>query len=298
MYQGKPYPSEHGYLEQNFQNQEGQYQQGQNHGGGEQRPMMQGDQMNPNMKMNQRDFGGQGQDMQGMMRSGNKSRGYSQQGQSGQGDYNQGGNQNSTSVSDEQDQSAREAEQQKREEAMVKRQAAQMAKMLQQALTSINKRVAKLQSQGLPLTSDCRDTIAVFTDAAAKAKSATTMDELYDVQDAMQSMSDLNDCRMVIERLMSTPRILKRAGATLKSLKKRGSDVSEAETLFNELSNQFNQIKSGNPSNDDVQSFFDSAQELGGLMESVMNKKQSDGENSGPLQSSNVLDSVKHWFGF
>lgn len=242
--------------------------------------MMQGERMNANQKMGQPGFGSQGQ-----------------------GNFNQNRQsmgQNGLDVANEQDQNNNEAEQQKREEAMVKKQAAQMARMFNQAVNQINKRVATLKKRGFSLTQECSDTITVFADATVKAKSATTMDDLDDLQDAAHSMEDLNDCRQLIDHLIGAPKLLKNATNTIKNLKRRKVDVSEAEPLLQNLTSQLSRLKSGIPSNDDIEAFFDAMDTLGDVVAPLMeNKSRRDIQGASVFQSGGGLwDSIMNWLGF
>ena len=188
-------------------------------------------------------------------------------------------------------------EQQKREEAMVKKQAAQMAKMIQQNVTTINKRVAKLKAAGIALTAECTETVTALTDAVAKVKSATTREDLEDAQDVMHSMDDVNQCRQIIERLLSVPKMLKSAASTLKSLKKKKVDISLIEPKFTALTEHFNKLKSGGATNDDVEAFFDEADELGDEVSPLLEGKRNSMQGASVFQSTGVWSSFVGWFG-
>lgn len=190
-----------------------------------------------------------------------------------------------------------EAEQQKREEAMVKKQAVQMAKMLQQNVTAINKRVAKLKGAGIALTVECGETIATLTDAIAKVKSATTREGLEDAQDAMQSMEDVGACRQIIDRLINAPKMLKNAASTLKSLKKRKVDISEIEPKLVALTEHFNKFKSGSTTNDDVEAFFDEADELGDQVAPLLEGKKNAMQGASVFESVGFFETIRSWFG-
>lgn len=194
-----------------------------------------------------------------------------------------------------QDDEANDATRQKQEQEQAQKQGARMAKMLQQQVTAINKRVAKLQAAGFALTSDCKDTITAFTDAIATAKAAQSMDDLQDVQDTMQSMDDLSQCRMAIERLISAPKMFKTANAYLKNLKRRKIDVTAVESTLNGLTAQLNSFKTGSATNDDVDSFFESVDELKQSMEQLIQPTK---PSSSSNQAGNVLNSIKSFFGF
>lgn len=218
--------------------------------------------------------------------------------QPGKGNQMQGGK---TQTADdwEAEQQKMDREQEKREAVMVKKQAAQMAKMLQTTVASLQKRAVKLKSAGIMLTSECAETLATFTEAVTKAKNATTQDDLYDLQDTMESRQDLDHCRQVIERLITAPKMLKNASITIKNLKKKKVDVSEAEEMLKELMTTFATFKTSVASNDDVEAFFESANELGDTVAPLMeHKPENFMQGASVFDSLGFWDNLKDWLGF
>lgn len=191
-----------------------------------------------------------------------------------------------------------EEEQRKREEQMIKRQAAQMAKNLQQNVNSINKRVARLTKVGVRLTAECSEVITTLTDAAAKVKNAITREDLEDARDVMQSMEDINECRQIIERLINAPRMLKNAATAIKNLKKKKVDVSQVEPMLAALTTRFGTFKTGNPTNEDIEAFFDEMDSLGDTMAPLMGKPKNSMQGASVLESLGVWNTFKSWFGF
>lgn len=109
-------------------------------------------------------------------------------------------------------------------------------------------------------------------------------------------MDDLNSCRQVIERLIGAQSMLKKATTTIKNLKKRKVDVAEAETMLSEIQSKWTNLKSGVPSNSDVEDFFDSLEGLGDNVMPLMNKPENQKQGAAVFESG-FMNTVTGWFG-
>jgi hypothetical protein len=113
----------------------------------------------------------------------------------------------------------------------------------------------------------------------------------------MHSMQDVNDCRQIIERLLNAPRMLKNVATTIKNLKKKKVDVLQVEPMLTALTTRFNTLKTGSPTNDDVEAFFDEMESLGDAVSPLMGKPKNSTQGASVFQSTGIWNSFLGWFG-
>ena len=80
-------------------------------------------------------------------------------------------------------------------------------------------------------------------------------------------------------------------------MKKKKVDVSQVEPTLTALTTRFSTLKTGSPTNDDVEAFFDEMESLGDAVSPLMGKPKSSTQGASVFQSSGAWDTVKSWFG-
>ena len=115
--------------------------------------------------------------------------------------------------------------------------------------------------------------IASGNDLIAKLQSVTTPEEFSDLENTSDLMQSMGECRMQIERLGNVPQMIKSADKMIQRLKKKGVDVADIASQFAALQSQWNTIRAGNYSSEDLDTFFSAAEDLGSAMMPLMEEQ-------------------------
>lgn len=178
----------------------------------------------------------------------------------------QGSQQNQNGNWQQQQQSSEKQQQREsdRQQQMMLKQLKSMVKPLQANVAAVTKTRNTLQKSGLALSSDCQEALSnAGTIVSAIQSGNISGDSSPDQGDVADAMESLGECRMMAQRLTQAPTIMKTLQRNIDRRKKKGEDLSDVEESWSTLQSDYNTLKSGNFSNDDVDTFFEDAQDVG-----------------------------------
>lgn len=136
---------------------------------------------------------------------------------------------------------------------------ARLTKMIGQQVKQLGRLTRRLNASSLPLPSACGDAINQAQNISSSAS-----------PNALGIRQTLSDCQQESEQMLYVPNMMASIKSSLAQLAKKGVDVTAMQSQYVSLATALGKLKSGVASDDDIQAFFDTADDLRGQVEDAL----------------------------
>lgn len=172
----------------------------------------------------------------------------------------------------QQEQFQKEAEQHQSD--MMAREGKRMAKQFGSIVKKLQSIQKRLSTRGIPLPQACTDAIHQTQDIMSKLSSVASSSDMSTMLDSTQDLQDtLQGCMMEGQQLLSAPQMMATMKRMLSLLSRKGIDISDIKNEYDTyMVSAYAAIKSGSATDDDIQAFFDTANDIRSQMEDAMSQ--------------------------